>query len=139
MIEQGKVVKTRGDAATVKIDKKDECSKCGMCLFPKNASSIDIEADNGIGATEGQTVIIETSDEIKLIGIFLAFIVPLLLIGVAVAVTYFIIGTEIWMLVLSVIFVVLWYTILAFIDKKFKTLKRFSAKIIKIKENETNE
>lgn len=139
MIEQGKVVKTRGDVATVKIDKKDECGKCGMCLFPKNASSIEIEADNSVGAAEGQTVVIETSDEIKLIGVFLAFIVPLLLIGVAVAVTYFIIGTEIWMLILSVIFVVLWYTVLAFIDKKFKTLKRFSAKIIKIKENETNE
>lgn len=139
MIEQGKVVKTRGDAATIKIDKKDECDKCGMCLFPKNASSIEIEADNAVGAAEGQTVIIETSDEIKLIGVFLAFIVPLLLIGVAVAVTYFIIGTEIWMLILSVVFVVLWYTVLAFIDKKFKTLKRFSAKIIKIKENEINE
>ena len=56
MIESGKIVKTSGDRAVVRIDKKDECSKCGMCLFPKNANHLDIDAVNSIGAKEGDIV-----------------------------------------------------------------------------------
>ena len=42
MVEQGVVTAVKGNRATVRVDKKDECSKCGMCLFPKGASSIDL-------------------------------------------------------------------------------------------------
>ena len=37
MRESALVIKTEGEYATVSIDKKDECSKCGMCAFPKGA------------------------------------------------------------------------------------------------------
>ncbi len=135
MTEQGVVTKG-GDIAKVKIDKKDECSKCGMCLFPKNASSIEITAENKLGAVKGDKVMIERTGEPKLLGILLAFVVPLILIGLSALLTYLVIKVEIYMLILSVSLVAVWYVCLAFLDKKLKTLKKYGSKIIEIiKEN----
>ncbi len=120
MREVGLITKIEGDTATIKVDKKDECSKCGMCLFPKNASSIEINAKNSIGATVGDTVEFERKKDGKFLGSILVFLIPLLLIGLSALITYLFIKIDIWMLILSVIFIVLWYTILAFIDKKLK-------------------
>ncbi len=139
MTEQGVVVKD-GELASVKIDKKDECSKCGLCLFPKNASSIEVPVENKLGAVKGDKVIIERTAEPKLLGIFLAFVVPLLLIGVSALLTYLVIKVEYWLAILSVGLVVIWYALLALFDKKLKTLKKYSARITEIiKENKENE
>ncbi len=132
MREIGKVIKTHGKSADVEIDKKDECSKCGLCVFPKGASKTVISANNGINAKVGDTVTIETQKEGKFLSAMLVFLVPLLLIGLAVLINYLFINVEIWMLILSVIFIVLWYTILAIIDKKFKDKGNFSPKIVSI-------
>lgn len=120
MREVGVITKVDGEMATVKVDKKDECAKCGLCLFPKNASSIEIDAKNPIGASVGDTVSFKRQKDGKLLGSILVFLVPLLLIGLSALITYLFIKIEIWMLILSVILIVLWYTILAFIDKKLK-------------------
>lgn len=122
MTEQGVVVKTNKNTASVKVDKKDECSKCGMCLFPKNASSIEFTAQNDLGAKVGDTVIIESKKDYKLLGAILVFFIPLLLIGISALITYLFIGIETWLVILSVISIILWYTILAVIDKRLKNV-----------------
>ena len=141
MKEAGLVVSIDGEYASVKVDKKDECSKCGMCLSPKNADSIEIRAENSFGVAVGDTVVIETQEETKLLGALLTFLVPLVLIGISALITYFFIKIEIWMLILSVISIILWYTILAVIDKKLKNSQRFCAKVVAVinKENKDNE
>lgn len=132
MKELAKVTFVKGNRATVSVDKKDECSKCGMCLFPKNASSVEFSAVNSVDAKVGDTVLIEKREGGNLIGALLAFLVPLLLIGVAVLLGYTLLNSEIWILLLSVIFIVLWYTILAVIDKKLKNTFKFSVEIVEI-------
>ena len=140
MVEQGVVTAVKGDRATVRVDKKDECSKCGMCLFPKNASSVEFMSSNQIGAEVGDTVMIDMKESGKLLGAILAFLVPLLLIGLAVAVTKIFFDSEIWILVFSLIFIVLWYTILAVIDKKLKNSLNFSPTVVRIiRKGEQNE
>lgn len=134
MTERGQVTKVKGKSATVKVDKKDECSSCGMCLFPKNATFVEFNANNDIGANVGDSVTIETAERTKLLGIILVFLVPLLLIGIMALINYTLIFSDIWFLVGSVIFVVLWYTILAIIDKKLPKQKSFATKIISINE-----
>ena len=99
MTESGKVVKTEGKYATVRIDKKDECGKCGMCLFAANASYTEMRARNDAGAA--------------VIGLF-------------------IIGKEIWILLLSLIFILSWYTILGLFDKKLRKSDKFCARIVRI-------
>ncbi len=132
MKEIGVVTKVKNDRATVKVDKKDECSKCGMCLFPKGASSVEFEAINNLSAKQGDTVIIETKKEGKLLGATLAFLVPLLLVGIALVLNYFVIFNELITLGIAVGAIVVWYVILAFIDKKIKKTVGFSAVITQI-------
>lgn len=134
MRESGIVTQTNGNYATVKVDKRDECSKCGMCLFPKGASNIEFNAKNDLGAKVGDKVEIEKENDAKLFGATLVFLVPLLLIVLSAFITYVFLKNEIWLLILSVIFIVLWYTILAVIDKKLKKLVKFSSVIVEIKE-----
>ncbi len=132
MREQGVVIKIKDNKATVKVDKKDECSKCGMCLFPKGASSIEFEAENKISAVEGDLVEIETFKDGKLLGAVLAFLVPLLLIGVALLLNYLVIFNELITLGIALGLIAIWFVILSFIDKKLKRTVGFSTKIVQI-------
>ena len=133
MQEIGKVSKTEGKYAIVKVQKKDECSKCGMCLFPKNASEIEFRAKNTLSAKEGDDVLINTSNERgKLVGILLVFLVPLLLIGLAVLIEKLFIKNEIFILPISIGLIVVWFFILSFIDKKIAKNDKYVCEIIEI-------
>lgn len=132
MTESGKVVKTEGKYATVRIDKKDECGKCGMCLFAANASYTEMRARNDAGAAVGDEVVVETAESGKTLSAVLVFLVPLLLIVLAAAIGLFIIGKEIWILLLSLIFILSWYTILGLFDKKLRKSDKFCARIVRI-------
>ena len=132
MTESGKVVKTEGKYATVRIDKKDECGKCGMCLFAANASYTEMRARNDAGAALGDEVAIATAESGKTLSAVLVFLVPLLLIVLAAAIGLFVIGKEIWILLLSLIFILSWYTILGLFDKKLRKNDKFCARIVRI-------
>lgn len=132
MTESGKVVKTEGKYATVRIDKKDECGKCGMCLFAANASYTEMRARNDAGAALGDEVAIATAESGKTLSAVLVFLVPLLLIVLAAAIGLFVIGKEIWILLLSLIFIISWYTILGLFDKKLRKNDKFCARIVRI-------
>ena len=132
MTESGKVVKTEGKYATVRIDKKDECGKCGMCLFAANASYTEMRARNDAGAAVGDEAVVETAESGKTLSAVLVFLVPLLLIVLAAVIGLFIIGKEIWILLLSLIFILSWYTILGLFDKKLRKSDKFCARIVRI-------
>ena len=137
MEETGQVIKTHKNFAAVRVDRKSECESCGMCAFNKNTGYIDFNADNSIGAKNGDKVIIETSEKGKLFGALLVFAVPLLLIAAAAAIALFVIKKEIFALILSLAFIAGWFAVLSLIDKKLKSSKSFSTVIIKIlNENE---
>ncbi len=132
MTEEGKVVSVNEDFATVRVDKKSSCDKCGLCLFKDNVKHTDINAYNKCKAEVGDKVVIENNENLSLIGALLVFLVPLVLIGVSTAITYLIGLKEIWILIFSVIFIIMWYTIVSLIDKKFAKKKKFIFKVIKI-------
>ena len=132
MKEFGIVTAVDKNRATVKVDKKDECSKCGMCLFPKGANAVEFNAKNDLDAKVGDKVLIETEKDGKLIGAILAFLVPLILIGISALIGYLVIKSEIWILILSLVLIIAWYVVLSLIDKKIGKTVSFSPKIIKI-------
>ncbi len=132
MREIGVVTRLDNGKATVKVDKKDECSKCGMCLFPKGASSVEFQAENSLGANINDLVLIESQKEGKLLGATLAFLVPLLLIGLALLLNYLVIFNELITLGIAVGAIAVWYVALAFIDKRLKKSIGFSAKVVQI-------
>ena len=134
MKEIAKVKEVKGELATVFLEKKDECSKCGMCIFPKNAKGIEITAKNLVGAKVDDNVIIDVKDKGKLLGIFLVFVVPLLLIGLSFLVNALFINNELFTLAMSVGLIVVWYIILSFIDKKLKVSKGYGTEIVSVLE-----
>ena len=139
MQEIGKVSKIEGKYAFVKVPKKDECNKCGMCLFPKNAQEIEIRAKNPLSAEVGDVVEIKnSSDGAKTIGTMLVFLVPLLLIGLAVLIEKLFIKNEIYILLLSLAFILSWFVILSLIDKKIAKKDKFVSEIVRIKEKGIN-
>lgn len=132
MRENGKVTKIEGEYASVRVDKKDECSKCGMCLFPKNAAYTEFRAKNDCDAQVGDEVIVENEGGGKLLSSLLVFLIPLLLIATATVISVFVIKKDIWILFLSLIFIVLWYTVLGVFDKILRKNDKFCAKIVEI-------
>lgn len=138
MQETGLVTEIKNNFATVRIDKKDECSKCGMCLFPKGAGYTEVSAINGVGAKQGDSVIIEMHESGKLLGAILVFLIPLLLIGVSAVIGLVIIKWELSVLILSLALIIMWYAVLAIVDKKLGKKTRFTHKIVRIKEKEND-
>ena len=139
MREIGKVTEVKGNIAKVSIDKKSECDKCGMCLFPKGASSVEFDCKNPLGAVLGDTVEIETERDGKLLGALLVFLVPLLLIGAAALIGFLVIKNELSVLLISLGLIIAWFAILSLIDKKLKKSVSFSPTIIKVITAETSE
>ena len=134
MREQGEVVDTAKGYATIRVTKKDECSKCGMCLFGKNANYIDINAKNTIGACKGDIVTFEKRESGKFLACLLVFLVPLFLIALSAVLAIYVIQNELWILFLSLITIIIWYSILALIDKKLKKNKTFCSEILSIEQ-----
>jgi len=64
MEQYGMVTETRGDTATVTLQKHLACEKCGRCGILSGAGRRDavIEASNPIQAEKGQRVLLETDD-----------------------------------------------------------------------------
>ena len=129
MIEKGIVTSLDGDYAIVKVNKKEECAKCGLCLFPKNADSIKFRAENGVRAKVDDIVEIETKERAKTLGIVLVFGVPLILVIASLVLGYIFIKNEITCLLVTLGVVVVWFFILSIIDKKIKNSLKFSSTI----------
>lgn len=132
MREIGTVVNAKDGYAEVKVDKKDACSKCGMCLFSNNANHTVMSCANKIGAKENQTVVIDITGQGKMLGIFLVFVMPLILIGASVLISLLVIKNELWTVGISVASIAVWYFILSVIDKKIKKRAGFCPSIIEI-------
>ncbi|MBQ9485844.1 MAG: SoxR reducing system RseC family protein [Clostridia bacterium] len=132
MTEQGVVTQIKGKFAIVSVDKKEECAGCGLCLFKDNATKTEIYAFNVQNAREGDVVIVERSEHGKPLGSILVFLVPLLFIGIAVALNYLFLKNEIWVLALSAAFMVIWYVVLGLVDGKIKKSGAFSSEIVGI-------
>ena len=139
MLEVG-VVTSVGEVSVVKIDRRKECDSCGACGMKDGKNSIDLTCVNNLGAKQGDLVSVSIEEKSKLKSISLIFLVPLVLIAISIGVGIYLKIAEIWLLVICLGILVSWYTILAFIDKKFAKNKKFMPKIVKIlQEGEINE
>lgn len=132
MTERGRVTEIAKNFAVVSVDKKAECAGCGLCLFKEGTNKTEFYASNNLGAKIGDEVIVERSEKGKLLGAVLAFLVPLILIGLSIAVNYLFIKNEIWIPILSVIFIAVWFILLAILDRKLKNIGAFRSEIVEI-------
>lgn len=132
MVEIGEVNKVEKGYATVKLSRKEQCSKCGLCFFPKNADSILVRCENKAQAKVGDMVKIQSEGKGKLLGAILVFLVPLILIGISTLISILAIGNELFIPLIAVALIIIWYAVLSAIDKKLKNLKGFRSVILEV-------
>ncbi len=88
MRETGVVHKVRGSFATVRFDRKAACENCNMCLKPREANYVELKLKNALNAAEGDRVEVVMGDRAVLTAATLVYAVPLIVMGVALALTY---------------------------------------------------
>lgn len=122
------IVTFKGDKTlTVKVIRRAECSKCGLCGMKENATDIDFVATYGNfrkdSIEQGDVVTVESKKDIRFTSYLLLFIVPIILIGASIAIGY-IFFSELWSVVISLASVAIWYFFVWCIDKAFNFAKK---------------
>ena len=129
--ETGTVTAVYGKRAKITVTKKTECEKCGLCLFKADGKSV-FYAENPVNAKAGDTVTFTRTENGGIIGVLLAFGVPLLLIAVTLVINYVFVKKELFALITSVCSVIAWYAVLSAIDKKIRKAGRLGGRIISV-------
>ncbi len=136
MTEYGKVIGTEQNYAVVRVARREECAKCGMCGMKKNAANVDFKATNDIGAKEGDSVVISAEKNTVLLSSLLVFLAPLLLLAAEIGICYALNAEEVFILLLCVGTLALWFIILALVDKRISKIRGFCPTIVKIIKSE---
>ena len=127
MKETGIVTFKDDKTLTVKVKRRAECSKCGLCGMKESATDIDFLATYGSfskdSISEGDVATVESNKDIRLVSYLLLFIVPIILIGASIAIGYLFLS-ELWSVGLALISVACWYFLVWAIDKKFNFAKK---------------
>ncbi len=132
MKETGIVTKISNDTATVKVKRRAECSKCGMCGMKDSASDMDFVASvKNAKVSLGDTVTIESKKDLKVVSYLLVFIMPLLLVGVGLFVGYKFFNETI-ALIMALGSVVVWFCVIYFVDKIFRFGKNFGYEVTEV-------
>jgi len=135
MKERAEVIKISGKTAVVKIDRKSECSSCGMCGFKGKNNFVKLRAKNTADAKAGDIVIIEIENDNRLAASFIVYILPLIFVAAGLIAGYFT-GSEIWMFIICLLMLAIGYIIIAAIDKKLSEKKGFCPEIVQIIQKE---
>lgn len=138
MTENGKIIRTENTYAYVRLKKNPNCGGCRMCGFKRGMEYVDVKADNIVGATQGDEVVIETAKDNSIKAAAIVYLLPLLFAALGVLIGYFL-NSEILTVALCLIMLVLGYIIIALIDKKLSKRKDFRPQIIKIIKGETKD
>ena len=132
MKETGTVTKISSGNATVKVKRRAECSKCGMCGMKDSATDMDFVASlNSAKVNVGDVVVIENKKDLKFLSYLLIFIVPLVLIGLGLFIGYTLLN-ETFVLLISLGSVVVWYGVIYFVDKIFRFGKNYGYQITEV-------
>ncbi len=134
MIEIGTVKKIDGDEYIVTVNRRPECSKCGLCGMKDNVTKIDfraIKTSKEQMVDVGDTVRIENGTDIRLMSYFLVFFVPLLLVALGILLGYAI-KIEWLGVIISIGLVAIYYAVLSIFDKKIKNGKKSVYKITEV-------
>lgn len=76
MIDQGRVIKVKGDLAEVEFTSSSACASCGAC-HPASSGKMTSEADNSIGAGVGDLVEVEISEAVTTLFPLIGFGLPI--------------------------------------------------------------
>ena len=143
MEEQGLVLENRGDEALVKITRHSLCSrcaqKCPMASMEHETDEIEVLVSNPVGAEIGQLVKIEMGEKSLVTASLLIYLVPVIFLiagyFAGIYLSGFIYDTtpgETAGIIGSIVFLLLSFLVVSYIDKKLGQKQKYQPVIKKI-------
>jgi sigma-E factor negative regulatory protein RseC len=125
-----KSVNEKKNTARVVFSRKSACDKCGMCLKSKDDMTVYIDVKNTISAKVGDKVAVVLGDSFVLKAAFIVYIIPVILVGIAIAVGRSLNELIQFAIVLGALFLGLIISIL--LDKLIKNKKGYAPKLERV-------
>ncbi len=89
MTEIGTVTQIdKKNRATVRFSRKEACEHCRMCLKKANQPYVELVLDNKLNAQVGDNVEVTMGANAVITASIIAYIMPIVLVGIALALTY---------------------------------------------------
>ncbi len=89
MIEIGTVTCIdKKNRATVRFARREACEHCRMCLKKKNEPYVELVLSNSLNAKVGDSVEVTMGANAVIAASFIAYLMPILFVGIALACTY---------------------------------------------------
>lgn len=115
---------TKSGFAVVRFDRKLACENCNMCFKPREENYVELRVENKLNAVEGNRVAVEMGKRAVLTASFWVYVVPLVLVGIAVLCTYKLANE--WIAIgVSLATLIVSFTGLIFVDRFYKKKKGF--------------
>lgn len=130
MIEKGKIIKIKGDKATVQFDRKSACDRCHMCAVVKDPMKVQIVVKNTLNLSVGDYVAVEMGQRYVVTAAAIVYMIPLALTGVGIG-----LGTllsELWQVIFAFIGLIIGFGIAIALDKVLKNKKGFTPKMVSV-------
>lgn len=125
MKEAGEVVKIEDGRAHLVFNRTSACSKCGACGMIAGKSSVTVEAQNTLGAKEGDRVELEFSTKNAMKSSLIAYIFPLAMLLLGVLIGYYAPQTvfetkDVFAAILGIVFAAAAFVVIKLLNPLFK-------------------
>lgn len=130
MIEKGKIVKIKGDKATVQFDRKSACDSCHMCAVVKDPMKVQIVVKNTLNLSVGDYVAVEMGQRYVVTAAAIVYMIPLALTGAGIGLGTLI--SELWQVIFAFIGLIIGFGIAIVLDKVLKNKKGFTPKMVSV-------
>ena len=130
--EIARVIASAGSTCTVRVDRKEACSRCRVCSFPQNHAFLNVEIENPLGAQVGDYVELRMTGDRVLFAGFAVYLIPLFFGGAALVLATLFLAEILWQLLLCLAGVAVGYIITVVIDRKIRGTGSFSPVMTKI-------
>ncbi len=134
MLESGTVIKTEDSNAFVEVAGSG-CKTCAAKAFCTGGEKRIVQAENTIGAKTGDKVTLEIPQKSFYLSLTFIFLIPILLLCGGFLVFNRLLGEAVSGLI-GLFLLILWFTILRWIDKRQKNNIRLRPKIVQTIETE---
>lgn len=133
----GYVTEVKGDKASVMFKRLSECGdKCSTCSSHCEAPPLTFDMDNTLSAQAGDSIEVIMEDHIFFKLTFFAYVVPLILMLIGIAVGYLTTHNELTAALMGLAFLAVSYGILRIVNNKHAKNKKESLSMVRIVDKE---
>mgnify|MGYP000885547377 CR=1 FL=1 len=134
MDQIARVIAVEGKAAVVEVERNSACAKCGICHMGET-KSLQLLAENGIGAEVGKRVLVALDKRSFLKAGFIVYLLPLSALLGGIVLVYWLGGTDLRAVATGLGLFALAYLAIRLLEPVWKGNPEFTASIVRIVED----